>query len=227
MMEADPPGNDTDRQNDTTDWAALLAGGNDDGRPPWITLTPERVSYLSLHDCLMQLELAVTEVDRLAFAAKSAHMALQAALTAALAGTANVGAHDPKLRRAYLEHFEGRGAGPPRPSSVRVMSFPDLLAAATTEPLPWVGKPLALTERQHELLARLTEVRHAVEHPKQQQHSIGPRYVVEALPVAAAMVRDLLATVFHHLEPGDMERVGRTTGRISELCRGAAAWCEG
>lgn len=99
MMRTDRPGNDGDGQNDTTNWAALLAGGDD--RPPWIALTPERIAYLSLHDCLIQLELAVIEFDRLAFAVKSAHMALQAALTAALAGTATLADLRPASARPF------------------------------------------------------------------------------------------------------------------------------
>lgn len=210
----------------TTDWEALLAGGADEG-PPWIRLTLERVAHLSLEDCLMQLELAADDVDRLGFAAKSAHLALQAALTAALAGTANIGAHETKLRLAHLAHLEGRGDGPARPASDRVMAFPDLLDAAAQHPLPWTHEPLPVTDEQRELLARLTEVRHAVEHPKQRIHSIGPRYVVEALPVAAELAETLLGTVAHHLARGDLARIAQTVARIRKLCAEVQAWQEG
>ena len=57
---------------------------------------------------------------RLALAAKSAHLALQAALTAALAGSANIGAHAPKLRLAHLKYLnESRAQTADRPTSDR------------------------------------------------------------------------------------------------------------
>jgi len=215
--------NSSDRKDDgdplkpDVDWIELLVGGDDDG-PPWIRLSPERVAVMGLVDCSTQLERAVEQTDCLALAAKSIHMALQAALTAALAGTANIGAHPTKLRIAHLAHLEGRGSGPPRPTGDKVMGFTDLLATATSQPLPWTGEPLALSDEADELLARLTEVRHAVEHPKQILHSIEPGYVAEALPVAADLVCTLLDSVFHHLGPGESARISAVAGSIRRQC---------
>lgn len=199
------------------DWVDLLRGADDHG-PPWVRLSPERVAVMGLDDCAAQLERAVEQIDFLALAAKSIHMALQAALTAALAGTANIGAHPPKLRIAHLAHLEGRGSGPLRPVGDKVMGFADLLAAATSQPLPWSGAPLPLDDEAAELLGRLTEVRHAVEHPKQILHSIEPRYVAEALPVAADLAYTLLESVFHHLGPGEVERIGLVAVAIRRHC---------
>ena len=217
MPDSSDRKDDGDPLKPDVDWIELLVGVDDDG-PPWIRLSPERVAVIGLDDCSTQLERAVEQIDCLALAAKSIHMALQAALTAALAGTANIGAHPTKLRIAHLAYLEGRGSGPPRPTSDKVMSFTDLLAAATSQPLPWTGEPLALSDEADELLARLTKVRHAVEHPKQILHSIEPGYVAEALPVAADLVCTLLDSVFHHLGPGESARISAVAGSIRRQC---------
>jgi hypothetical protein len=195
----------SDEGSDAIDWTAILAaaadGGDDEGRS-LIRLTPERVAILALEDCTYHLDRSVIDINRLALAAKAAHLALQAAMTAALAGSASIGAHPPKLRGEYLQYFENRRSGPAAPpESDRVMSFGDLLATATESPLPWSQAPLALSDDERALLERLTKVRHAIEHPKQSHHSIEPAYVAEALPVAARLTAELLGSVFHHLEP--------------------------
>jgi hypothetical protein len=206
--------------NVDTDWLAILSSREEDGAD-WITVTPERVAVMSLEDCADQLERSTTDIDRLALAAKAAHLALQAALIAALAGSANIGAHPRKLRVEYLQYLEDeRSAGGERPASDRVMAFHELLAAATEEPLPWTGAPLAVTDEGKEMLGRLTHVRHAVEHPKQSIHSIEPRYVAEALPIAAELVVQLLGSVSHHLEAGELNMLQKVAARIQALSAG-------
>lgn len=183
--------------------------------PSIIELTPERVAVLSLIDCAEQLERSASDTNRLAFAAKSAHLALQAALTAALAGTANIGAHAPKLRSKHLKYLEDCREGcAEAPESDRVMSFSDLLDAATKEPLPWTGTPVTVSSYQLSMLDRLTAVRNAVEHPKQHVHSIEPRYVAEAIPVAAVVAFELLKIMFHHLEDAEITETERAVRRI-------------
>lgn len=200
----------------STDWSAILNASDD--HSPWICLTPERVACLSLEDCLYQIDRAVVDVDRLALAAKAAHLSLQAALTAALSGSASIGAYPAKLRDEYLQFFEdSRFASMERPLSDRVMGFCDLLETAIREPLPWTQTPLEVNEGERELLDRLTVVRHAVEHPKQSRHSIEPAYIAKALPVAARLTTELLASVSHHLEPGCLASVKLLAGRIFDM----------
>lgn len=183
-----------------------------------ICLTPERVAVLSLHDCADQLDRCTTEPDRLAMAAKALHLALQAALTAALAGPANVGAHSPKLRAEYLVFLDGLKSGKVEaPVSDKVMGFNDLLSKAKSEPLPWTSAPVTVSAADQLLLDRLTFVRHAVEHPKQSFHGIGSAFVAEALPVAARLITDLLQSVAHHFEPEELAGSMATASRISDL----------
>ncbi len=202
---------------DLTDWVSILAGGQ--SGPEYVVVTPERVASLCLTDSVEQLEKSQASVMRLALAAKSAHLALQAALTAALAGSANIGAHPEKLQARYIQYFEESRTTPlAPPESDRVMGFSELLNAARSEPLPWSNAPLVLSDSEVELLERLTKVRHAVEHPKQMHHSIEQKYVLEVLPLAAKISVILLETVSHHLESGEIERLRACVDKIDELC---------
>jgi hypothetical protein len=198
------------------DWEAFFAPREG---PEWVELTPERVAIINLQDCAEQLERSAAEPIRLAMAAKAAHLAMQAALTAALAGSANIGAHPQKLKEKWLSHLEDRGSGAvERPASDRVMAFSDLLKEALASPLPWSGQPLVVTDEQHQLLERLSQVRHGFEHPKQATWSIEPAWIAETIPVAARLAVELLEVVFHHLEPGEAEQLQRTAERIAALC---------
>ena len=205
-------------QDDDIDW---LAGPSVDEAydPTYVHVTPESISVLCVSDCLEQLERSAAIPNRLALAAKSAHLALQSALTAALAGTANIGAHPPKIREQYLSYLNNRDESTTaRPTVDRVMSFVELLETATSTALEWRQRPLEISDDQKRLVDRLTKIRHDVEHPKQMLHSIEPAYIKATLPVAIALTIELLADVFHHLEEGDLDRLREFATRISDLC---------
>ncbi|PTQ12090.1 hypothetical protein CLG96_05850 [Sphingomonas oleivorans] len=207
--------NDTDLP---VNWAEILAAADDKSEFPSIMVTPETIAVMSLVDCADQLEAMNQFPMRLALAAKSAHLALQAALTAALAGTANIGAHDDKLAARHLAYLEDRGeGGVERPTSDRVMSFPDLLAKATAGPLPW-GDAIQLSTDDALLLDRLARIRHDIEHPKQQIHAIEMAYVFEPLPVAANLVATLIGTVFHHIDRDERQALEHARDRIIAYC---------
>lgn len=209
----------TDAFADTEiDWMAILTSDNDG--PEWVDITPERIAMISLIDCREQLEKSETFVLRLALAAKSGHLALQAALTAAIAGTANIGAHPEKLRTKYLEHFEeSRTKQSERPESDRVMALSELLETATSNNLPWLNAPLSITPDQKNQLERLTSIRDAVEHPKQMLHAIEPDYILETMPVVADLTLSLLETVSHHFETGELDQVRDAAVAIVVICK--------
>jgi len=105
-----------------SNWMAILASAENGDRPEtYIRITPEIVAIFSLKDCNEQLIRATDEKLRLAQAMKSAHLAVQAALIAALAGSMNIGAHPDNLRRKKLQYYQ-EGIGE-RPDSNRVMFF--------------------------------------------------------------------------------------------------------
>lgn len=171
------------------------------------------------------MEEAAAEPLRLVQAAKSAHLSLQAALTAALAGSANIGASPPKLRADWLRYFEERreseDARPP--NGVHVMGFLDLLNTATSGegPRGWLNGPLELQEGEPEQLDRLTALRHAFEHPKQLTHCFEPLWIKQSIPPAVRLVDLCLGAVFHHFEEDEIAEVKLLAARIAASCSSA------
>jgi hypothetical protein len=105
-----------------------------------VEITPERVAIINLQDCAEQLERSAAEPIRMALAAKAAHLAIQPALAAALAGSADGEAHPQKLKEKWLSYLGDRGTeGVERPGSDRLMTFANLLRQALATPLPWIG----------------------------------------------------------------------------------------
>ena len=191
--------------DDAIDWVSALAKFKDH-KSAYVEITPESISIINLMDSFDQIERSAAVPNRLALAAKSMHLALQAALTAVLAGTANIGAHPEKIRLQYLAYLNDReNPKAVRPTSDRVMGFEDLLDKACSTSLEWSGEPLNLSEPDRALIDRLTSVRHDVEHPKQALHAIEPAYIKETLPLAAALTLQLLDQVSHHFEDGELE----------------------
>lgn len=204
-------------RNEETDWAAILASvENGDEPQDYIHITPEIVAIFSLKDCEEQLRRASDEKLRLAQSMKSAHLAVQAALTAALAGSMNIGAHPEKLRLRKLAHYQD-GTGE-RPDDDRVLAFKGLLERAMSAPLEWTHEPLVLSEHEQELLERLCLLRDGIEHPKQSHWGIEIAYILEVLPVAARTAVTLLEVVFHHLEVGELDQLQQLAAQIETHC---------
>jgi hypothetical protein len=184
-----------------------------------VEVTPRALSILNLRDCQEQLQRWKDEPLRLAQAAKSAHLALQAALIDALAGSASIGAYDDKLREAFIAYFEASHEGDATPpKGNRVMSFPRLLARAMERPMEWSGKKLEVSPEELAALDRLTHVRHHVEHPRPQFHFIEPLFIAQTLPVAARLSLELLDVCWHHYEDGERAGVELSVAAITELC---------
>jgi hypothetical protein len=214
--------------NDRSDKLTLcdILGGTAPEKAPeedvlaqYVEVTPRALAMLNLRDCKEQLDRWKSDRLRLAQAAKSAHLALQAALTDALAGSAGVGAYDDKLRAAYLAYYDEAGAGEAMPpKSDYVMRFDDLLTRAIEHPMEWSGKTLKVSADEREALKRLTIIRHRVEHPRPQFHFIEPRFIAQTLPVAARLALDLLDVCFHRYEGGERDAVVSSVADISATC---------
>lgn len=191
----------------------------DDPLGHYVEVTPRALAMLNLRDCKEQLERWQEEPLRLAQAAKSAHLAMQAALTDALAGSANIGAYDDKLRTAYLAYFEeSRDGEATPPKSDRVMAFPNLLARAIDHPMEWSGQKLEVSSEEKEALDRLTFIRHRIEHPRPSFHLIEPRFIALTLPVAARLTLELLDVCWHHYEDGERAAIEMSVTAIAALC---------
>lgn len=192
-----------------------LADATESSPGDYAVVTAENIATLHLDDCLEQLARATAEPIRLVQAAKSAHLALQAALTAALAGSMGIGAYNENDRIAWLRFLQG---GDDQPRDPRMMSFPGLLARATSQPLEWSQQALQIDAAEHELLEKLTFLRHRLEHPRSGFWLVEPAYVARVLPLAARLTTELLKGLHHHFEEGELERVAATAEEIRKRC---------
>lgn len=205
--------------------AEILASEFEDHSPAedplghYVEVTPRALAALNLRDCKEQLERWKEEPLRLAQAAKSAHLAMQAGLTDALAGSAGIGAYDDDLRAAYLTYFDESRHGEARPPKGDfVLPFPKLLARAMEHPMEWSGRKLEVSPEEMKALDRLTYVRHRVEHPRPQFHFVEPLFIALALPVAARLTLELLDVCWHHYEEGERAAAESSVAAISALC---------
>lgn len=192
---------------------------DDDPLAHYVEVTPRALAMLNLRDCDEQLERAKEQPLRLAQAAKSAHLALQAALIEALAGSASIGAYDDKLRAEYLAYFvASRDGDATHPKKDRVMRFSDLLARAMEHPMEWSGCNLKVSDDEMKALDRLSYIRDRVEHPRPQFHFIESLFIAMTLPVAARLTLELLDVCGHHYEEGERSLAVATVASITDRC---------
>lgn len=191
----------------------------------WATVTPEQICLLQLDDCVRQLELAADEPIRLVQAAKSLHLALQAALTFALAGSAGVGAYSDSLRTKWLEFLESdREPLAEVTLSRRIMEFRSLLdRLEKPRAVEWLDEPISLSDEDRENIEKLAFIRDAFEHPKPGSHSFEPDWACPAFPPAARLTLELIRAVHHRFEPEDVDKAERLANRIVEATSAASA----
>jgi hypothetical protein len=207
------------------DWEEIFrsdenpGGQIDDPLAEYVLATPRAIAILNLCDCKEQLERCKDEPLRLAQAAKSSHLAMQAALTDALAGSASIGAYDDKYIGKWLAAHEASRTGERNmPPKGHVMSFSKLLDKAIRQPMPWSGQNLVVSEVEQEHLKKLEHVRHRIEHPHPESHFIEPVFVSQTLPVAARLTQRLLEECSHHDRAGELEEVAAMVLDIDRLC---------
>lgn len=182
-------------------------------------VTPERVAVHSLEECLSHLEQVRQDNLFIISAACSAHRALQAALTAALAGSANIGASPPKVQKRWLEHFEIEPSKRPHTSpGFRVMGLLDLLKTATISKLPWSQTPLPISSCESFFALRLTNYRDDFEHPKQLTYVLTNREVAWSILFTAPLVQKALYEIGHRIDE-HIPRIKALTANIIKECQ--------
>lgn len=210
---------------DELDWSELSGSDDEDETPStdplagYVLATPRAIAILCLGDCHEQLERWSAEPLRLAIAAKSSHLAMQAALTDALAGTASLGVYNDKHISDQRKFYEDSRAGEAKmPAKGHVMGFSQLLDKAMKHPLPWSGKRLDVSPDEKALLDKLRHVRHSTEHPHPESHFIEPFFISQTLPVAARLTQKLLEECSHHGDDEERQKVADLVEAIATLC---------
>ncbi len=170
----------------------------------YVQISLEPLAVAHLQDCERQLHRCGAEPLRLFLAARSVHLAFTTALTAAVAGSASVGAYPPKARAEWLRFFELRRTKKVEPpAGDRVMSFADLLKEAEAGAVGWFNAPLQLSDDQSEKVERLTTLRHWTEHPRPHFHFIERAFIASAILTGLDLAEECLAAVAHRLDDVD------------------------
>jgi hypothetical protein len=177
------------------------------------------VARLQIQECAEQLSRVEEDPLRLVMAAKAAHLALQAALTAALAGSIGIGAYNATLEQRWLAFLQD---GAPAPDKRRVLEFKSLLEKARSRPLEWTQEPLILSDDEAAALEKLTAIRDCIEHTKPGVWVIEPAFIKPLIPIAIDTAMRLLRGVHHHFESGEMETAEEVAAEISRRCGGGA-----
>jgi hypothetical protein len=185
----------------------------------WIEITPESVAISSLENCHKRLEEAAEKPDSIFHAAADANRAIQAALTAALAGSANIGASPPKERGEWLQWFEeSRESRPSKTPSWRVMGLRDMLIEAMQRPLPWTSLPLELCAHESFWIGRLLFYRDSFEHPKQLTFLMTRSEIADSIEGSVAVVEKALRTISHQIYD-ELAGIGFLVSEIRRLAR--------
>ena len=150
-------------------------------------------------------EIAVTQIERLVEfrerarddklwwldAVRSAHLALTAAMVAALEGSSGVGAMTPKSAERTLEWLEKRERAGLAVPKEHTLPFVGLVEAIQKSDRLQFGSPVELSPGQLDALRELNWYRELIDHPKFTRWSVP----VEALEEATTIALDLIEPV--------------------------------
>ena len=152
-------------------------------------------------------EIAVTQIERLVEfreraqadklwwldAVRSAHLALTAAMVAALEGSSGVGAMTPKSAEKTLKWLgERERAGPTIPKE-HTLPFVGLVEAIQEPDRLQFGSPVELGPGQIDILIELNWYRELIDHPKFTRWSVPVEALEEATSIALTLIEPLMS----------------------------------
>ncbi|WFL76586.1 hypothetical protein P7228_11330 [Altererythrobacter arenosus] len=172
----------------------------------YVEVTFERLVLAHLEDAADQFSKASQEPLRLFLAARSVHLALMTALSAAMSGTDGIGAMPKSYREDWITFFEDTRHGLRETPPTRMLGFNAMLDRASQERVGWFHKPLELADETRSKLNRLTALRDWVEHPRPDHHFIEPEWIYEAIAPGVELTESCFSLVSHRLDEPDEER---------------------
>lgn len=167
----------------------------------FVKVAMEHLIRAHLNDALGQLRRAPEEPLRLFLAARSVHLALVTALTAALSGSDGIGALDVDSRQEWIAFYEqgsfASGQAPPK----YMAPYKELLRRARYEPAGNISCPVVVSDEGEAELAVLTRLRDLTEHPTPDWELIEPEMIKAALLVGVSLTETITQTVAYRYEP--------------------------
>lgn len=179
--------------------------------PDWVTIDAERLAIAELERCAEHLEASDPDGYRLLEAIRCLHLSMVAAMTAALSGSASIGALSEKHRIKAIDAMnDGRWDDVPE----RVMPYASLLDAVQQPGAMEWSQALQLTPTEKEACTNLNKSRERIDHPKQGSFSEVRAHLRAVCRDVSPIVARLMRSVSHHFEDADFSRAEAAIGRI-------------
>lgn len=182
--------------------------------PEHVTVSCERLVVVQLQRCAEFISAADENGYWLLDAARALHLAMVAAMTAALSGSAGIGASPPKQR---IKAIAAMNAGAWGDVPERVMSYAELVEAIQTEGAMEWASALRLMQEEQEACAALNSLRERIDHPKTSTFSESRAEIRRVCALVAALVPRIMECVRHHFEEDDFNEVRIAAGIIAKL----------
>ncbi len=136
----------------------------------YVNIAPSLTYAAQTPRCAEHVEAAVTDPQHLLDAVRCAHLALMAAMTETLTGSAGIGAFDDKLAGEHLKFLHGDRPDMPREF---MLSFSQLFERVQEPERLEFSDPLIFTVDEKKAAGELDRFRTLVDHPKPTFWSVG------------------------------------------------------
>ena len=144
--------------------------------------------------CAEHLEAALADPQRLLDAIRCGHLALMAAMTEALAGSAGVGAFSEKLAGEHLKYLRGESASMPGEFT---LSFPQLFERMQQAGRLEFSEPLHFTDNETKAASKIDRLRALIDHPKPTYWSVETDELTWALGVFPDILEKCVGAARH------------------------------
>ncbi|MCR5875691.1 hypothetical protein LRS10_16875 [Phenylobacterium sp. J426] len=177
----------------------------------YVHITPELTCAAQTLRVAEHLEAAASDPQRLVDAVRCAHLAIMAACTVALTGTAGVGAYSDKLAAKHLKFMGGEIPDMPEDHT---LPFAALFQRVQEPDRMDFSGPLTFTEHERKAARTLDWLRGLIDHPKATSWSVERDTFAVVLAAFPTMLEKCMGAAGHRYLDGPDEDVARGLARV-------------
>lgn len=165
----------------------------------YVNISPALTCAAQTLRCAEHVEAAAADPQRLLDAVRCGHLALMAALTEALTGSAGIGAFDDKRAGEHLSFLRGERADMPREF---MLSFSQLFERVQEPDRLEFSDPLAFTDEETKAAAEMDRLRTLIDHPKPTYWSVEGATLTWVLGLLPAVLEKCVGAAAHRYMDG-------------------------
>lgn len=177
----------------------------------YVHITPELTCAAQTLRAAEHLEAAASDPQRLLDAARCAHLAIMAACTVALVGTAGVGAYKDDLAAKHLKFMGGEIPDMPEDHT---LPFPALFKRVQEPGRMDFSEPLTFTEDERKAARTLDWLRGLIDHPKSTSWSVERATFAAVFARVPALLEKCVGAAGHKYLDGPDEDIARGLARM-------------